>query len=524
MLALLLVGLLSTGCDRRPTPASSPEPVPSVRIYMVSTLAGAIEPCGCVKDMLGGIDHAAALIRKRRDVASRRLLVSAGPLFFMDPEIDPRKKAQEIWKAEALAASLRDLQLSGWAPGANDFAAGSVELKELAKGAGASVLAGNLTGLDFTEPFRIVDVGGYKVGLIGISVPKTPAGLPPSVVVSDPRKALVQSAEQLKRQGAQIQIALVALPRGQALRLAELGTGVDLMVVGKSFDRGEANDEPILPVLVGQTLVVQPPNHLQALAVLDLYVKKDSFEFKDGSGIKQQAERGRLERRRDELRKRIEQWRKNGAKREDLEARRRDLEKVETTLAELVAPKPPAENSFFRYELLEVRESVGADAQAAQRLKEYYKRVNEHNRVAFRDQKPAPVGPGQSSYVGAGSCEGCHAEAVQFWRSTPHFKAYLTLEQQDKQFNLDCVGCHVTGYDKPGGSTVTYVEGLSGVQCEVCHGPGSLHIADPADAERIAQAPARSLCAGACHHPPHVPEGWNADAKWPKILGKGHGY
>ena len=44
-----------------------------------------------------------------------------------------------------------------------------------------------------------------------------------------------------------------------------------------------------------------------------------------------------------------------------------------------------------------------------------------------------------------------------------------TLTTQFKEFNLDCVGCHVTGYGRPGGSTVTHVEKLKDVQCEACH-------------------------------------------------------
>ncbi|MBF5067080.1 hypothetical protein G6O45_28125, partial [Salmonella enterica subsp. enterica serovar Istanbul] len=35
---------------------SSANGTPAARLYMVSDLAGALEPCGCVKDQLGGMD------------------------------------------------------------------------------------------------------------------------------------------------------------------------------------------------------------------------------------------------------------------------------------------------------------------------------------------------------------------------------------------------------------------------------------------------------------------------------------
>jgi hypothetical protein len=82
------------------------------------------------------------------------------------------------------------------------------------------------------------------------------------------------------------------------------------------------------------------------------------------------------------------------------------------------------------------------------------------------------------------------------------------------------VSCHVTGYDLPGGSTVTHVDRLKDVQCEVCHGAGSLHAAKPKVAMPTPK-PQPDLCLS-CHHPPHV-EVFDAKAKMDEILGPGHG-
>jgi RecJ-like exonuclease len=127
---------------------------------------------------------------------------------------------------------------------------------------------------------------------------------------------------------------------------------------------------------------------------------------------------------------------------------------------------------------------------------------------------------GQPSYVGVHVCAGCHGAAKVFWDTTRHASAYPTLSFQNKQFNLDCVSCHVTGYDKPGGSSVTHVANLENVQCEVCHGPGSLHAASP-KVDPPNKHPKEDLCL-ACHHPPHVEE-FDAKAKMSEILGPGHG-
>src|SRR5579859_2047271 len=80
---------------------------PTVRVYVLSDLAGALEPCGCQRDMLGGVDHFAALVAKERDKAPNSIVVAAGPTFFEDAAPRADHAQQDQWKAEALAAGLK---------------------------------------------------------------------------------------------------------------------------------------------------------------------------------------------------------------------------------------------------------------------------------------------------------------------------------------------------------------------------------------------------------------------------------
>jgi hypothetical protein len=59
------------------------------------------------------------------------------------------------------------------------------------------------------------------------------------------------------------------------------------------------------------------------------------------------------------------------------------------------------------------------------------------------------------------------------------------------------------------------------VQCEICHGPGSKHGADPKHVPPPTKKPNGDLCLK-CHHPPHV-EGFDAEKKMADIIGPGHG-
>jgi len=79
----------------------------------------------------------------------------------------------------------------------------------------------------------------------------------------------------------------------------------------------------------------------------------------------------------------------------------------------------------------------------------------------------------------------------------------------------------VTGYEKPGGSSVTHVDKLKDVQCEDCHGPGSMHVQNPTNKARIVASPAPSVCIS-CHHPPHV-EDFDVAVAVRGVIGPGHG-
>lgn len=449
------------------------------------------------------------------------LALGAGPMLFLDPTLTNERRVQDEWKAGAISGALREMNVRAWAPAANDFAAGSEALGRLSA-QGPLPLSANLraAGVGFRQTAEF-GVGGIRIGVTGASQPKALTGLP-GVEAQDPLPALRAQAALLVKQGVPLRIALLAMPRGEALRLLELVPEFQLALVGKSVDQGEANDPPLPPTTVGKTLVIEAQNHLQSFYIVDLFVKNGSFEFENGEANGE--ERASIKARITELEARIQQAeRQKEVRAADLAARRRDLDALRVRLAKLSEAASAPRGSHYRAERVEVREGLGSDARVGKELADYYRRVNDHNREAFRERKPVPAAEGTASYVGVEACVNCHAEEYAFWQKTRHASAYQTLSRQFKEFNLDCVSCHVTGYDKPGGSTVTHVDSLKDVQCEVCHGPGSRHLADNKDALAIIAKPERSLCGPKCHHMPHVKADWSVDRAFEQIVGPGHG-
>lgn len=67
-------------------------------------------------------------------------------------------------------------------------------------------------------------------------------------------------------------------------------------------------------------------------------------------------------------------------------------------------------------------------------------------------------------YVGAQRCKSCHAAEFAAWETSPHARAYEVLDDAAKK-NVRCLSCHTLVADD------TQL-GMTGVQCESCHGPG----------------------------------------------------
>jgi len=79
-------------------------------------------------------------------------------------------------------------------------------------------------------------------------------------------------------------------------------------------------------------------------------------------------------------------------------------------------------------------------------------------------------------FLGADLCIRCHQSEGEQWKSTSHAVAWKTLTDGGNDTKAECVSCHVVGYRKPGGfHTVVDAPKLANVQCENCHGMGTMH-------------------------------------------------
>jgi hypothetical protein len=168
-----------------------------------------------------------------------------------------------------------------------------------------------------------------------------------------------------------------------------------------------------------------------------------------------------------------------------------------------------------------LRRSLPRDAGVAAEMRRLDAKIAANN-LKSASPPPAPE-PGRAHFVGDGKCAGCHKPAMAFWKTTVHASAWKTLVEGGKQNDYKCVSCHVTGYGEVGGSSLGHTNKLRNVQCETCHGPGSVHVAEEGLEEPIAvRTITPSSTCTACHSEQHS-DTFQYEAYLRDILGKGHG-
>ena len=516
-------------------PAQTPGASSHALLVFSASLAGQIVPCGCSPDQRGGLPRAAAALAKLREVDPRLVFVDAGDTLFASARPPAKALApQARLKARYLAEADALLGAAARVLGARDLALGPAFAAETAFG------------------LPLLDAGGAPVpgaraGLLVRASGDVPVGIFAAGLGEDPAKTIAARAAELRAQGARI-VVLVLHPRGdralsgaEALLPAAREAAVDLVVLGRCDD--PATDPP--RIAPGEPPLFALEGHGQSLLRIDLEVPATAAPSAKVFLARGSAGRDATLK---ELDERIALTRERAAAadprmRELLEAKVAELRQRREALASAVEVAPAgaivATPSF-----LPLDKSVGEDPRAAALVARYDAEVAELNLAEARKLPASCPRParGEPAYVGVSakvaggaSCASCHPTEAAFWVRTPHSRAYETLVKVKKQFSLDCISCHVTGWQQPGGVCRidrTHVGGpglavggrVAGlgrrdVQCEMCHGPAGEHAGDPP--EHIATKVPEQVCKR-CHEAENSPH--FEDRRYrPWIVGPGHG-
>ncbi|MFH1441227.1 MAG: hypothetical protein ABIH18_04220 [Candidatus Omnitrophota bacterium] len=222
--------------------------------------------CSCPLHPEGGVTRRATVIDKLRKKNPDTLLLDAGG-FFAGGTKDEYAQNSELDKKRSLV-NLKAMGLMGYdAVNISDeeFNFGPEFLKDNIEKSGIAFVSCNLK-CDKLQPYVIKNIRDLKIGIIGVDgvfSTRKAAG----VKFIDPKEAINNTVQELKKQSVDIIILLSYLPKGAEQQLIKDVPGIDVFIAGYSSNDKEAS------VKIGSTLIVRPAWQGRSLGKLDLKIK-----------------------------------------------------------------------------------------------------------------------------------------------------------------------------------------------------------------------------------------------------------
>ncbi len=493
----------------------APEPAPRVQdvapkpartggegtLLLLADIRGVTRPCGCTVELQkGGFDRLVPVLESERARAGAARLLHAGPLFHETLTPEPKKRAQRARQAEVVAtlSAMAGIDIAAAHP--IDVAMGDAAWSALAKSSGAQWTLTNGTAPGARRVQR-VEVGGLVVGVLALAPQNE--GAPMAWAIEPPLEATKKALAELGG-GVDAVVLLSGLGLRETKRLLRKVDGIDFAVVGGMGEHPTVSAEA---ELVGGTRILQFHREGRYLGRLELRRgASDAGAFVDASRPAPEDIEA-LEGRRRRLKDKQAELAAAAATSPEARSMARTVDyQISQLEAELTALRARADASIpgrpaFSFTLVPLHwdlPQAEAPLSVMNAFDEELAMINVANAGTLPEAKP-----GEAVYVGVEACFECHAETRDFWARNRHAHAWATLERGKKTFDAECVSCHVTGYDRPGGALVGRVAGRENVQCEACHGPGSLHVED-GDIALIVKDPPTTTCVS-CHNTHHSP-------------------
>jgi hypothetical protein len=499
-------------------------------IFFTAGLKGYLEPCGCSADvLLGGIDRIVGYVDAAEELYPATAMIDAGDLFFEFEEFKEHEIPQEKAKSDVIVAALKELGTQVTVPGERDFALGTDFYLSKLEEAGVEPIAGNLK-IDGKElaASKTIEVGDLKVKVFAYVQPDLYEGIE-GVEVTEPH--FVGAEKTLSTEGEDVTIMLVHGDLATTQTYVGDLNGVDFGIVG----HGPRETDQVYAVDDAHTLEAYDQGRY--LGVLKV-IQREQHEAYKNAGAASQTEIEKIEKLVAHKKGQLERF-PPSKRRENppiLKRLKEDIAKYEAQLQTLRTGgvEMPDEGNAFIYRPVPMEPGLPISEALNKRRNAFNKNLQDLQMKVAREIPP--VEAGEASFVGNGECASCHVQEQAFWETTKHAHAVETLEKRNKLFDQSCIGCHVVGYEKPGGSVIgklhyeaelgdrTIEKNLEDVGCENCHGPGSKHIQSPLDAsgtpQHIDPTPGEDACMQ-CHVPEHSPK-FNFDAYLKDITGEGH--
>lgn len=441
---------------------------PEAVLVLSGQTFGHIQPCGCSRPQMGGLERRANFIDSLRKRGWPVIGADLGDVYPDRHPIGPppitSPPEQSLLKYTATMNALREMGYVAVGVGKTEFNAGLFKVVAqygLQKEQPPYTLAGNVAGVADGKPVpreaffppapggtrplvglaEVAEIGTAAIGIVGVVGPTVAK----DAEKTDPLLEFLGNKEIL---GAAVQ-ALAAHPKKPRLNVLLYGGSPDEA-------RKVAADWPQFRVILCQSDDPEPPqfptfvDHKGGQKTMIVQVGHKG-RYVGAVGLYKAADGGY------------------------------DLKYQLVPLGEeYITPYDPAAEKANK---------------ALPLLEEYARQVKDRNLLAGIQQVPHPAQiqatKANLTYVGSEKCMGCHAAEFAKWKESKHGHALDALEKIARRpglRNLDpeCVVCHTVGFGyKSGYENAGKTPALKHVGCETCHGPGSGHAAADKDPELL---------------------------------------
>lgn len=522
--------LLLVGCKKKPDITSLPY-LSTVRdlssdafaLVFLSNLEGLITPCGCSSNPLGGIDRFTTVYNNLKALSKGNIgIIDTGNLLFDQAQKSTADICHEEAKIDLLLSSLTHLGLSITTPHGFDDAHGAAFRNQVYKKHKLASLSNN--------EMHVITTPAYAIGVVAITEAQNKEHERARL------KKLIES--QKMRHNIKATVAISLLPLQATKDLLFEASMIDVVI--QADTQRFAIPSPIRISPSGPLLLEggRQGQYATIVAFENLGKRQGPLVYDDSGFAKNNRE--------ELLKSRIAalEQQKTGLVGERLIfiEKRIKLAHDELLLVQNTAPAKKNVEPTLSFHAIALTKKIEPDKEIQQKLSDYEKNLPMLTKKCEEHLDCPKLDAKQASYVGAQTCKACHQEAFTVWmksqtlsrgkddrgqeitRTLGHSKAWKTLADMDKDSDRSCIGCHSIGFMEPGGyCKTTEVSFRKDVQCESCHGAGSLH-AQSGDKKLIKRQVPEETCRS-CHHVPHIDnyESFNYEERLIKILGKGHG-
>lgn len=491
-------------------------------LVFLSNVEGYIEPCGCTQNPLGGLARFVTMYNDLKVISKNNLtLIDTGNLLFDTPQRNKADLCQDEARLDVLLKTLRSLGLKTSFIAGFDRARGEVFQQTLYQKHGLLSLP--------AQTIEVIEAPSFRLGVLAVG---------PDFSV--PQRASIDKIirESVAKHDLKAIILISHLTLEKTKLLFSDSTIIDVVIQANTASHDIKT--PVRLSAQGPLLVEggRQGQYFTAFIWHNLAKRAGSIVFDDRALTKMNREELLMSRI-----KVLEQQAKNlQGERLVFINQRMSLARDELSASQKIGSFTPLVEPNVSFHAIAITKKITPDAVSEKRIDTYEKNVPLLVKKCEEAIECPKAERGVASYVGAHTCKGCHQEAFAVWqkavsfnkslgddgkeiaRSVGHSKAWKTLADAGKDTDRSCIGCHSIGFMQPGGYCKAYeVDFRKDVQCESCHGAGSLH-AQSGDKRLIKRAVPEETCRS-CHHVPHIEsyESFNYEERLMKVLGKGHG-